>query len=57
MKTHENKLKLLALLLMLAVPSIIFGQDGLFGSWKYVSQSGGMTMQINASTVKQPDIS
>ena len=51
MKTHERKLKLLALLLMLAVPSIIFGQDGLFGSWKYVSQSGEMTMQINASTI------
>lgn len=51
MKTHESRLKLLALLLILAVPSIIFGQSGLFGSWKYVSQSGEMTMQINVSTI------
>jgi len=36
---------------MLAVPAINFSQAGLQGSWKYVSQSGEMAMQINASTI------
>jgi hypothetical protein len=51
MKTYKNRLKLLALLLMLAVPTITFGQGGLLGSWKYVYTGGEMTMQINASTI------
>jgi hypothetical protein len=51
MKTHENRLKLFALLSMLAVPAITFGQGGLLGSWKYVSQGGEMTIQINASNI------
>jgi hypothetical protein len=51
MKTYKNRLKLLALLLMLAVPTFTFGQGGLLGSWKYVSPGGEMNMQINASTI------
>lgn len=51
MKTYESRLKLLAFILMLAVPTIIFGQGGLLGSWKYVSPDGEMTMQINANTI------
>jgi hypothetical protein len=51
MKTYENRLKLLALMLMLAVPTITFGQGGLLGSWNHVSPSGEMNMQINASTI------
>jgi hypothetical protein len=51
MKTYENRSKLLALLLMLAEPTISFGQGGLLGSWKYVSPGGEMTVQINASTI------
>ncbi|MCX6253916.1 MAG: hypothetical protein NTV31_05495 [Bacteroidia bacterium] len=47
----KSRMKLLALLLMLAAPTITLGQGGLLGSWKYVSSSGEMTMQINASTV------
>jgi hypothetical protein len=51
MKTYDNKLKLLALLLMLAIPTIIFGQGGLIGSWKYVYPGGEMIMEITASTM------
>jgi hypothetical protein len=51
MKTYENSLKLAALLLILAVPAITFGQEGLTGSWKYVYPGGEMTMEINASTI------
>src|SRR4030042_1499465 len=47
----KSRIKLLALLLILAVPTITFGQSGLLGSWKYVSPSGEMTMQINSSTI------
>lgn len=47
----KSRMKLLALLLILAVPTITFGQSGLLGSWKYVSPSGEMTMQINSSTI------
>ena len=47
MKTYENRQKLLALLLMLAMPTIIFSQGGLIGSWKYVYQGGEMIMEIN----------
>jgi hypothetical protein len=51
MKVYENKLKLSALLFLLTIPTIVLGQSGLFGSWKYVSQGGEMAMQINASTI------
>ena len=51
MKTNESRFKLPALSLMLAVTTITLGQGGLLGSWKYVSPSGEMTMQINASTI------
>jgi hypothetical protein len=51
MKIYRNRLKLSALLLFLAVPAITFGQGGLLGSWKYVSQAGEMSMQISASTI------
>jgi hypothetical protein len=51
MKTYKGRLKLLAFLLMLAIPAITFGQGGLLGSWKYVSPGGEMTMQISASTI------
>jgi hypothetical protein len=51
MKTYENILKLSALLLMLAVSTISFGQGGLLGSWKYVYPNGEMIMQIDASTI------
>jgi len=47
----KSRIKLLALVLMLAVPVITFAQGGLLGSWKYVSQGGEMNMQINASTI------
>jgi hypothetical protein len=47
----KSRMKLSALMLMLVVPTITFGQSGLLGSWKYVSQSGEMTMQISASTI------
>lgn len=39
------------LLFVLMVPVLAFGQEGLLGSWKYVSPAGEMTMQINASTI------
>jgi hypothetical protein len=51
MKTYENRLKLLALLLMLAMPTITFGQGGLIGSWKYLYPGGEMIMEINATTI------
>lgn len=51
MKACKNRLKLAALMLILAGPTITFGQVGLTGSWKYVSQIGEMTMQITASTI------
>lgn len=51
MKTCENRMKLLALLLLLAVPTITFGQGGLLGSWKYISPGGEMTMEISANTI------
>ena len=51
MKTNESRFKLPALSLMLAMTTITLGQGGLLGSWKYVSPSGEMTMQINASTI------
>ena len=51
MKTYKSRLKLLAFLLMLSVPTINFGQGGLLGSWKYVSPGGEMTMQISVSTI------
>jgi hypothetical protein len=51
MKIYRNRLKLSALLLFLAVQAITFGQGGLLGSWKYVSQAGEMSMQISASTI------
>ncbi len=47
----KNKLELLTLVLMLALPPVSYGQGGLYGSWKYVSQGGEMSMQINASTI------
>jgi hypothetical protein len=47
----KSGMKWLVLLLMLAVPTIIFGQGGLLGSWKYVSPGGEMTIQINAGTI------
>ena len=47
----KSRMKLLALILMLAVQTITFGQGGLLGSWKYVSPGGEMTMQINAGTI------
>jgi hypothetical protein len=47
----KSMLKLSILLLALAVPAIMSGQHGLPGSWKYVSQYGDMTMQINATTI------
>jgi hypothetical protein len=51
MKTYRNRLKLLALLLILALPTVTFGQGGLLGSWKYVYPGGEMNMQIDASTM------
>src|SRR4030042_2225143 len=51
MKTYENRLKLLVLLFMLAMPTIIFGQGGLIGSWKYVYPGGEMIMEIKATTI------
>jgi hypothetical protein len=47
----KSRMKLLALILVLAVPTITFGQGGLPGLWKYVSPGGEMTMQISASTI------
>jgi hypothetical protein len=47
----KSIMKLIGLLLMLGAPIITFSQVGLLGSWKYVSQSGEMTMQINTSTI------
>jgi len=47
----KSGMKLLTLLVILAMPTIIFGQGGLLGSWKYTSASGEMAMQINASTI------
>jgi len=51
MKTYKKRSKLSVLLFVLIVPVITFGQEGLLGSWKYVSSAGEMTMQINASTI------
>lgn len=51
MKVCKIRLKLAALMLMLAGPVITFGQRGLSGSWKYASQIGEMTMQIDANTI------
>jgi hypothetical protein len=51
MHTYANKLKMLALLLILTVPATTFGQGGLLGSWKYESEIGAMMMQINAGTI------
>jgi len=51
MKATRNRLELSALLLMLAIPAVSFGQDGLFGSWKYAYPGGEMVMQISASTI------
>ena len=51
MITYRNRLKLLALLLILALPTVTFGQVGLLGSWKYVYTGGEMNMQIDASTM------
>ena len=51
MKTYENRLKLLVLLFMLAIPTIMFGQGGLIGSWKYVYPGGEMIMEIKATTI------
>lgn len=51
MKNNEVRFKLFALSLMIAVPAITLGQGGLLGSWKYVSPSGEMAMQINANTL------
>lgn len=44
-------LKLSLLLLALSVSAIVSGQEGLKGSWKYVSQYGEMKMQINEGTI------
>jgi hypothetical protein len=44
-------MKLAALLLMMAMPAITFGQGGLIGSWKYVAPAGEMAMQISAGTI------
>jgi frataxin-like iron-binding protein CyaY len=51
MKTHQNSLRLSALLLMLTVPIIAFSQNGLLGLWKYAFPGGETTMQINATTI------
>lgn len=51
MKTYEGRLKMLAFLFIINIPAITFGQGGLPGSWKYVSQGGEMTMQISVSTI------
>ena len=51
MITYRNRLRLLALLLILALPTVTFGQGGLLGSWKYVYPGGEMNMQIDASTL------
>jgi len=45
------RIKLAALVIVLAVPAITLAQGGLLGSWKYVSQGGEMNMQINAGTI------
>ena len=51
MKATRNRLELSALLLMLAIPAISFGQGELLGSWKYTYPGGEMLMQISTSTI------
>lgn len=51
MKTNHNGLKLLALLIILAIPVVTYSQGGILGSWKYVYPGGEMLMQISASTI------
>jgi|GEM_PF-2047136 hypothetical protein len=51
MKAHENNLKLVTLLFLMAVPAFIFGQVELSGSWKYVSTDEEMAMQISSSSI------
>jgi hypothetical protein len=47
----KSRVKLSFLLLIMGLPAIVSGQEGLLGSWKYVSPGGEMTMQINAGTI------
>jgi hypothetical protein len=47
----KSGINFITLLLLLTLPTVSVGQDGLPGSWKYVSQAGEMTLQINAGTI------
>jgi hypothetical protein len=47
----KSIMKFIALLFILNGSTITFGQSGLRGTWKYVSQSGEMIMQITAETL------
>ena len=51
MRTHQNRFRLLALLMILAIPVVTFCQGGILGSWKYAYPGGEMLMQISASTI------
>jgi hypothetical protein len=47
----ESRVKLSFLLLLMTLPAIVYCQEGLLGTWKYVSPNGEMTMQINTGTI------
>lgn len=51
MKTPGNGLKSLAVLFILAIPAITIAQEGLLGTWKFISPDGELTMQICAGTI------
>ncbi len=51
MKSFRNNFRLLFLVTCLISPSVILGQSGITGTWKYSSQAGEMNMVISAGTI------
>lgn len=51
MKTSENKLKMVVIMMTAVFTIAGHAQGGLAGSWKYSSPQGDMIMQITANTI------
>lgn len=51
MKPVKHWIKTIILVTIIANTETMFGQQGLSGSWKYISQEGEMIMQINPGTI------